>query len=97
MDKNMFRFTKSQQNTKIKSKIIIQNQNQMLILPLIQCQILTLFLTNVCELILSNTWCGCRGVPLLPIQLPEMAHSNFQNLVFVSTKTVNKILKLDQK
>ena len=93
MDKNMFRFTKSQQNTKIKSKIIIQNQNQILILPLIQCQILT----NVCELILSNTWCGCRGVPLLPIQHPEMAHSNFQNLVFVSTKTVNKILKLDQK
>ena len=40
---------------------------------------------------------GCRGLPLLPMQHPEMAHSNFESSVFVSKKTVNKILKLDQK
>ena len=39
---------------------------------------------------------GCRGLPLLPMQHPEMAHINFQSSVFVSEKTVNKILKLDQ-
>ena len=39
---------------------------------------------------------GCRGLPLLPMQHPEMAHINFQNLVFVSKNAVNKILKLDQ-
>ena len=40
---------------------------------------------------------GCRGLPLLPIQHSEMAHINFQSWVFVSKKTMNKILKLDQK
>ena len=39
---------------------------------------------------------GCRGLPLMPMQHPEMAHINFQSSVFVSKKTVNKILKLDQ-
>ena len=38
---------------------------------------------------------GCRG--LLPMQYPEMAHINVQSSVFVSKKTVIKILKLDQK
>ena len=40
---------------------------------------------------------GCRGLTLLPMQHPEMANINFQSLVFVSKKPVNKILKLDQK
>ena len=40
---------------------------------------------------------GCRGLPLLPMQHPEMAHINFQNWVLVSKKTVNKTLKLDRK
>ena len=40
---------------------------------------------------------GCRGLPLLPMQHPEMAHSNVESSVFVSKKTVNKILKIDQK
>ena len=40
---------------------------------------------------------GCRGLPLLPMQHPEMAHINFQSWVFVSKKTMNKFLKLDQK
>ena len=40
---------------------------------------------------------GCRGLPLLPMQHPEMAHSNFESSVFVSKKTVNKILKIEQK
>ena len=39
---------------------------------------------------------GCRGLPLLPMQHPEMAHINFQGSVFVSKKTVNKILKLTE-
>ena len=33
---------------------------------------------------------GCRGLPLLPMQCPEMAYINFQSSVFVSIKTVNK-------
>ena len=40
---------------------------------------------------------GCRGLLLQPMQHPEMAHINFETSVFVSKKTVNKILKLDQK
>ena len=40
---------------------------------------------------------GCSGLPLLPMQHLEMAHINFQSSVFVSKRTVNKILKLDQK
>ena len=40
---------------------------------------------------------GCRGLPLLPMQHPKMAHINFQSSAFGSKKTVNKILKLDQK
>ena len=39
---------------------------------------------------------GCRGLPLLPMQHPEMAHINFQSCVFVSKNAENKILKLDQ-
>ena len=38
---------------------------------------------------------GCRGLPLLPMQHPEMAHINFQSSAFGSKKSVNKILKLD--
>ena len=40
---------------------------------------------------------GCRGLPLLPMQHPKMAHINFQSSAFGSKKAVNKILKLDQK
>ena len=40
---------------------------------------------------------GCRGLPLLPMQHPKMAHINFQSSAFGSKKTVNKILKRDQK
>ena len=39
----------------------------------------------------------CKGLPLLPMQHPEMAHINSQSSVFVSKKPGNKILKLDQK
>ena len=52
-----------------------------------------------CGFLLPPLWLyrgGCRGLPLLPMQHPEMAHINFQSSVFVSKKTVNKILKLDQ-
>ena len=52
---------------------------------------------TVLRLIDNFTRGGCRGLPLLPVQRPEMAHINFQSSVFVSKKTVNKILKLDQK
>ena len=41
--------------------------------------------------------CGCRGLPLLPMQQPEMAHINFHSWVFVSKNAVNKIFKLDRK
>ena len=53
------------------------------------------------RLMQQNDWTitrgGCRGLPLLPMQHPEMAHINFQSSVFVSKKTVNKILKPDRK
>ena len=40
---------------------------------------------------------GCRGLPLLPMEHPEIAHINFHSWVFVSKNGVNQILKLDRK
>ena len=37
------------------------------------------------------------GLPLLPMQHPKMAHTDFQSWVFVSKNAVNKILKLNWK
>ena len=50
---------------------------------------------RICEVVYIR--CRCRGLPLLPIQQPEMAHINFHSWFFVSKNAVNKIFKLDRK